>query len=328
MDRLLFTVPDEGNGMRLDLYVSSLFTEQTRSRIQKRIEKGEIRVNGQTVKTGYRLRPGDRIEADAEEISEPADAEPEAMELTVVYEDEDLAVIDKPQGLVVHPSAGHGNGTLVNGLLWHFQGNLSGINGVLRPGIVHRLDKDTSGLLVICKSDRAHQGLSRLLETHDITRKYHAIVHGNLSQDTGTVNAPIGRSPRDRKKMAVVADGRRAVTHYRVLERFGAFTYMELELETGRTHQIRVHMKSIQHPVLGDPVYGPQRIAGAEKRLLAGADPELLTQGQFLHAKVLGFVHPVTGRYMEWDSPLPARFASVLACLRRAGGGQQAENNS
>lgn len=316
MERFFFVIEDGQDGERLDQYLCKEMDDVTRSRIQKWNADGCILVNGKSVKTGYKLRVGDHIEVQAQEPEELTDAIPEEMPLNILYEDEDLAIVNKPQGMVVHPAAGHATGTLVNGLMHHFQGKLSGINGVLRPGIVHRIDKDTSGLLVICKSDRAHQKLGAMLAEHDITRRYHAIVLGNLTQDEGTVNAPIGRSDRDRKMMAISPKGRRAVTHYRVLERFGAFTYVELTLETGRTHQIRVHMKSLQHPVLADPLYGVGTVAGEARRLLAGVDPEALSNGQLLHAKVLGFVHPVTGEYMEWESELPERFAHVLEKLR------------
>lgn len=317
MDDRRFFISEEQAGERLDQYLCHELPDCTRSRIQKQIAGGQIRMNQRVVKAGYKLRCGDCVEVEMVEPETLMTAEPEPMELDIVYEDEDLAIVNKPQGLVVHPAAGHASGTLVNGLMYHFQGRLSGINGVLRPGIVHRIDKDTSGLLVICKSDRAHQRLSEMLAVHAITRRYHAIVYGNLTKDQGTIDAPIGRSDRDRKMMAITDTGRRAVTHYRVLERFGAFTYVELTLETGRTHQIRVHMKSIQHPVLGDPLYGPKSLAGEQRRCLAGVDPQALTGGQLLHAKVLGFSHPVTGEYMEWESELPEHFAQVLTVLRK-----------
>ena len=236
------------------------------------------------------------------------------MDLEILYEDDDLAIVNKPRGLVVHPAAGHESGTLVNGLLHHFQGKLSGINGVMRPGIVHRIDKDTSGLLVICKSDRAHQGLSDLLKDHDIERVYHAVVHGSFSKTEGTVDAPIGRMDSDRKKMCVRADGRRAVTHYRVLEQYDGFSYVELRLETGRTHQIRVHMRSIGHPLLGDEVYGAAKENTKLEKMLKGKD---FWPGQILHAKVLGFVHPVSGKYIEFNSELPAYFRTVLEYLQK-----------
>ena len=228
---------------------------------------------------------------------------PEEMPLEILYEDGDVILINKPKNMVVHPAAGHYSGTLVNGLLYHCQGSLSGINGVLRPGIVHRIDKDTTGVLIVCKNDRAHNCLAEQLREHSITRRYRAVVYGNLKEDEGTVNAPIGRHPTQRKRMAVVREGgKEAVTHYRVLERFGKFTYVECVLETGRTHQIRVHMASIGHPLLGDEVYGK------------GKSPFHL-EGQTLHAIVLGFRHPSTGEYMEFEAPLPAYFEHLLEAL-------------
>ena len=235
-------------GERLDVFVSRWLPDVTRSRVQNLLSEGMILVDGKTVKAGYKLKTGNLVQVVLPQLKELS-AEPEAMDLEILYEDDDLAIVNKPRGLVVHPAAGHESGTLVNGLLHHFQGKLSGINGVMRPGIVHRIDKDTSGLLVICKSDRAHQGLSDLLKDHDIERVYHAVVHGSFSKTEGTVDAPIGRMDSDRKKMCVRADGRRAVTHYRVLEQYDGFSYVELRLETGRTHQIRVHMRSIGHPL-------------------------------------------------------------------------------
>ena len=302
-------------GQRLDTYLQEQLEEVSRSRIRKWIDEGNVTVNGSVQKAGYKLRIHDQILIEEPEPEELMTAAPEPMDLDIVYEDPDLAIVNKPKGLVVHPSAGHPHGTLVNGLMDHFQGNLSGINGVLRPGIVHRIDKDTSGLLVICKSDRAHQKLGAMLAEHQITRKYHAIVLGNIKEDTGTVDLPIGRAAEDRKKMAIVSNGRRAVTHYRVLERFGALTYVELTLETGRTHQIRVHMRHLQHPVLADPLYGPSAMPSDAARMLSSVK-HLLGNGQFLHAKVLGFIHPITAQYMEWDSPLPDDFQQVLNSLR------------
>ena len=220
--------------------------------------------------------------------------------------DDDLLVVNKPKGMVVHPAAGHSSGTLVNAVLYHCRGNLSGINGVLRPGIVHRIDMDTTGALVICKSDFAHQSLAEQLSVHSITRKYRAIVHGNLKEDEGTVRGAIGRHPTDRKKMAInERNGKPAVTHYRVLERFGNYTYIECQLETGRTHQIRVHMASIGHPLLGDAVYGPKKC------------PVKNLQGQTLHAMVLGFIHPRTGAYMEFEAPIPEYFSNLLLQFRK-----------
>ena len=237
---------------------------------------------------------------------EELNVEPENIPLDILYEDDDLLVVNKPKGMVVHPAAGHSSGTLVNAVLYHCRGNLSGINGVLRPGIVHRIDMDTTGALVICKSDFAHQSLAEQLSVHSITRKYRAIVHGNLKEDEGTVRGAIGRHPTDRKKMAInERNGKPAVTHYRVLERFGNYTYIECQLETGRTHQIRVHMASIGHPLLGDAVYGQKKC------------PVKNLQGQTLHAMVLGFIHPRTGAYMEFEAPLPEYFSNLLLQFRK-----------
>ena len=237
---------------------------------------------------------------------EELNVEPENIPLDILYEDDDLLVVNKPKGMVVHPAAGHSSGTLVNAVLYHCRGNLSGINGVLRPGIVHRIDMDTTGALVICKSDFAHQSLAEQLSVHSITRKYRAIVHGNLKEDEGTVRGAIGRHPTDRKKMAInERNGKPAVTHYRALERFGNYTYIECQLETGRTHQIRVHMASIGHPLLGDAVYGPKKC------------PVKNLQGQTLHAMVLGFIHPRTGAYMEFEAPLPEYFSNLLLQFRK-----------
>lgn len=308
-------ITEEQSGLRLDVFLQEQLEDVTRSHIRKWIDDQDVLVNGKGQKAGYKLKKGDEILLEEPDPEPLMSADPEPMDLQIVYEDEDVAIVNKPQGMVVHPSAGHPNGTLVNGLMYHFQGRLSAINGVLRPGIVHRIDKDTSGLLVICKSDKAHQALSDRLKDHDITRRYQALVLGNLKEDEGTVDLPIGRASEDRKKMAIVRGGRRAVTHYRVLERFGALTFVELTLETGRTHQIRVHMKSLQHPVLGDPLYGPSQLPSDAARLLSSVKDQL-GNGQFLHAKVLGFVHPVTGEYMEWESPLPENFRTVLESLR------------
>lgn len=300
-------------GERLDVFVSRWLPDVTRSRVQNLLSEGMILVDGKTVKAGYKLKTGNLVQVVLPQLKELS-AEPEAMDLEILYEDDDLAIVNKPRGLVVHPAAGHESGTLVNGLLHHFQGKLSGINGVMRPGIVHRIDKDTSGLLVICKSDRAHQGLSDLLKDHDIERVYHAVVHGSFSKTEGTVDAPIGRMDSDRKKMCVRADGRRAITHYRVLEQYDGFSYVELRLETGRTHQIRVHMRSIGHPLLGDEVYGAAKENTKLEKMLKGKD---FWPGQILHAKVLGFVHPVSGEYIEFNSELPAYFQTVLEYLQK-----------
>ncbi len=307
-----FIVEDGSQGERLDVFLEAMDPDLTRSRIQNLIRDGLVTVNGSVKKTGYKVRTGDRILEEVPEVK-ALDAVPQEMQLDIVYEDDDLAVVNKPRGMVVHPAAGHEDGTLVNGLMFHFRDSLSGINGVLRPGIVHRIDKDTSGLLVICKSDAAHLGISRLLETHDIERVYHTVVHGRLPHPEGTIDAPIGRMKADRKKYTVTEDGRRAVTHFRVLEEFGSFSYLEIKLETGRTHQIRVHMASIGHPVLGDPLYGPSRETTSKAKLLEKMD---FWPGQILHAKVLGFVHPITGNTMLFDSDLPPYFQTVLHVLR------------
>ena len=245
--------------------------------------------------------------ADLPELKSP-DIEPENIPLDILYEDDSILMVNKPKGMVVHPSAGHYTGTLVNAVLWHCQGQLSGINGVSRPGIVHRIDKDTTGVLVVCKNDAAHNAVAAQLKEHSITRKYRAIVHGVIKEDEGTVDAPIGRHPTERKKMASgVKNGKRAVTHYRVLERFQGYTYVECQLETGRTHQIRVHMASIHHPLLGDTVYGPAK------------DSHHL-EGQTLHAMVLGLIHPVTGEYLEVEAPLPEYFENLLKKFRAMSG--------
>ena len=291
------------SGERIDRFLSGDLEGLSRSYIQKLLKEGGITVNGKTVKANYKLNAGDGILVQIPD-PEPMDILPEDIPLDILYEDEDILIVNKPKGMVVHPSPGHYSHTLVNAVLFHCGGRLSGINGVLRPGIVHRIDMDTTGSLLICKNDRAHQILADDLKEHNITRRYHAVVHGNLKEDTGTVNAPIGRHPVDRKKMSTKApNGRHAVTHYRVLERFGNYTYIECELETGRTHQIRVHMASIGHPILGDAVYGPVKCP-------------FKLEGQTLHAKILGIKHPSTGQYMEFDAPLPEYFETLLNRLR------------
>ena len=297
MEKLFFTI--EKGGERIDKYLSEQLEDMTRSHIQKLIKENMVRVNGMTVKSNFKLSASDQIEVEIPELKEP-DILPENIPLDILYEDQDILVVNKPSGMVVHPAPGHYTGTLVNAIMYHCKDNLSGINGVMRPGIVHRIDMDTTGSLLICKNDRAHQALAEQLKEHSITRKYHAIVHGRLKEDEGTIDKPIGRHPIDRKKMSVhCTNGREAVTHYRVLKRFQQFTYIECQLETGRTHQIRVHMSSIGHPILGDQVYGPAKC------------PYKL-QGQTLHAKVLGITHPTTGEYMEFDAPLPDYFQGLL----------------
>ncbi len=302
----------EQNSGRLDVFVCAKLPQLTRSRVQKLVTEGHLTVNGAGCKAGYQLRPGDAVRLEVPDAVKP-EAVSREMDIRVIWEDDDLAIVSKPRGLVVHPAAGHEDDTLVNGLLYRFEGKLSGINGVMRPGIVHRIDKDTSGLLVICKSDAAHLGMSELLKTHDITREYRAVVYGNVRDDRGTVNLPIGRMDKDRKKMCVRWDGRDAVTHYEVLERFGDFTYLACRLETGRTHQIRVHMKQLGHPLLGDPLYGPENPKSPTVKRLKALG---VADGQILHAGLLGFVHPLTGEYLEFREELPDYFETVLAVLR------------
>lgn len=309
-----FVVEAEAKGERLDAFCVSHMEDVSRSHVQKLLEEGHLTVNGGSGKSGYKLKVGDRIHID-EPDPKVLSARPEKMDnIEIIYEDEDIAIVNKPRGMVVHPAAGHEDGTMVNGLMYAFEGRLSGINGVLRPGIVHRIDKDTSGLLAVCKSDRAHNVMSEKMKEHDIERVYHTVVRGILKEDEGTIDAPIGRQNQDRKKMCIRPDGRRAVTHYKVLQRFKNFTYVEVTLETGRTHQIRVHMQSIQHPVLGDPVYGPSKEVTPEGKRLSGMD---FWPGQILHAKVLGFDHPVTGKHVRFESELPEYFRKVLEVLEK-----------
>lgn len=303
MENYLFEI-QENQQMRLDKYLTEQFPEQTRSYLQKLIKDGEVLVNGKTVKAGYQLTKGDEVSVNIPEPKE-LDVEPQKMDLDIVYEDDDVILINKPKGMVVHPAPGHTTDTLVNGLLYHCKDNLSGINGVARPGIVHRIDRDTTGILIVCKNDMSHNSIAAQLKEHSITRRYRALVHGNVKNDTGTVEGPIGRHPVDRKKMSInERNGKPAVTHYTVLERFGNYTLIECVLETGRTHQIRVHMTSIGHPLVGDEVYGPAKC------------PFKGLQGQCLHAMVLGFVHPRTGEYMEFSAELPEYFEDLLKKLR------------
>lgn len=292
---------EENAGERIDAFLASKLHDVTRSWLQKLIEAGNVSVEGrEKLAKNYKLRAGDRLTVELPE-PETLDVLPENIPLDIVYEDEYLLVVNKPSGMVVHPAVGNHTGTLVNAVMFHCGDQLSSINGVVRPGIVHRIDKDTSGLLVIAKTDAAHRGLAEQFAVHSIKRAYRAVVYNNIKEDDGRVDAPIGRNPKDRLKMAVVSadKGRRAVTNYHVIERSGKFTYVECRLETGRTHQIRVHMAYIGHPLLGDPLYGP-------RKGMSG-----LT-GQVLHAKELGFVHPITGEYMEFDSELPTEFVKTL----------------
>lgn len=287
---------------RLDKFLSAVLPDQSRSYLQKIIKDGSVLVNGKAQKASYRMEDQDEVLVDLPELKEP-EIEAENIPLDILYEDDDLLMVNKPKGMVVHPSAGHLTGTLVNAVMYHCKDCLSGIDGVMRPGIVHRIDMDTTGVLVICKNDKAHNHVAAQLKEHSITRKYRAIVHGVIKEEEGTVDASIGRHPVERKKMAAgVKNGKRAVTHYRVLQRFRNHTYIECQLETGRTHQIRVHMASIGHPLLGDTVYGP-------------AKNPLHLQGQTLHAQVLGLIHPSTGEYLEVEAPLPEYFEKLLKSL-------------
>ena len=299
-DRIL--VSEEEEGMRLDVFLTSLYPEKSRSQFRSLILSGEATVNGHTVKAGYPLSKEDEIEVRFPDLK-PLSVEPEDIPLSIVYEDGDVILVDKPKGMVVHPAAGHFTGTLVNALLYHCH-DLSGINGVLRPGIVHRIDKDTTGIVIACKNDASHQCIAAQLKAHSIVRRYEAVVIGNLKEDEGTVRTFYGRDPKDRKKMAVLDHGKEAVTHFQVLERFGDYTRVSFRLETGRTHQIRVHMAYLKHPLLGDAVYG------------AAKNPFGI-EGQVLHAGVLGFCHPKTGEYMEFSAPLPAYFQEILQKLRK-----------
>lgn len=298
-----FVVAPEDAGVRIDRYLSDQCQDISRSYLQKLLKEESVLVEEKPVKSNYKVNTGERISLTLPEIREP-EIVPEDIPLDIIYEDKDIILINKPKGMVVHPAAGHYSGTLVNGLMSHCRSELSGINGVMRPGIVHRIDMDTTGVLIVCKNDIAHNSISQQLKEHSITRRYAAIVHGVLKDDEGTINAPIGRHPIDRKKMSInEKNGRDAITHYRVLERFRQYTYIECQLETGRTHQIRVHMASTGHPLLGDSVYGP---AKCPFRL----------NGQTLHAGVLGIIHPRTGEYMEFSAPLPDYFEELLRKLR------------
>lgn len=301
-EREEWQITPEAAGERIDKHlVDALEADVSRSQVQQWIKDGHVQVNGTTCKGSYKLVEGDRIEVTIPE-PEVLDARPEDISLSVVYEDSDVIVINKPRGMVVHPAPGHASGTVVNALLHHCK-DLSGINGVLRPGIVHRIDKDTSGLLMAAKNDLAHGSLAAQLKDHSVTRRYLAVVHGNIPHDQGTVDAPIGRDAGDRKLFTVTHKGsKHAVTHFAVLERFGDFSMLELKLETGRTHQIRVHMKYIGHPLVGDPAYGRPK------------DHEM--RGQALHAAVLGFVHPRTGEYLEFQAPMPEDMEQLLKRLR------------
>jgi len=296
-------IEEEMNGSRIDMVLSFALPKTSRNFIQKRIDAGDVIVDGNCCNSKkYKVKTGEMVKII---IPEPIalDIKAEDIPLTIVYEDDDLLVVDKPSGMVVHPAAGNYEGTLVNAIMHHCGSSLSSINGVIRPGIVHRIDKDTSGLLMIAKNDATHNGLSEQLAEHSITRLYDAIVYNNFTQDEGTIKASLGRDPKNRLKRAVVKQGgKEAITHYKVLERFGKFTHIQAQLETGRTHQIRAHMAYIKHPLLGDTLYGPQK-------------QPFKVEGQLLHASVLGFTHPRTKEYIEFKSPLPDEFQAILDCL-------------
>ena len=300
-ERVTLSVASEGSGSRIDKYISDNIA-LTRSAVQGLLSEGGVLVNGKAVSKNYKLREGDSIDVEIPD-PEPMDAAPEDIPLDIVYEDSDLLVVNKPKGMVVHPAHGNYTGTLVNALLHHCGDSLSGINGVIRPGIVHRIDKNTSGLLIVAKNDASHLKLAEQIKVHSFTREYEAVVTGSFKETEGTVDAPIGRHKTDRKKMCVTPENsRNAVTHYNVLRQYGGYAHLRLKLETGRTHQIRVHMAYIGHPVLGDDVYGK---------------PYKGLEGQCLHARKIGFIHPSTGEYMEFESGLPVYFRAVLRKLEK-----------
>lgn len=300
-----YTVEEKLSGMRLDKFLTEIYPEQTRSFLQKLVKSGEIKVNGKSVtKAGFVVERGDQVYASIP-APQAVEIEAENIPLDILYEDADVLIVNKPKGMVVHPSAGHYSGTLVNAIMYHCADSLSGINGEIRPGIVHRIDMDTTGALIICKNDAAHVDIAEQIKEHTVTRRYRGIVCGIVKEDEGTIEGAIGRHPTQRKKMAInEKNGKPAITHYKVLQRFAKYTYMEFCLETGRTHQIRVHMASIGHPLLGDELYGnPKNLA------MKGL------QGQTLHAMVIGFVHPSTHEYMEFEAPLPEYFQKLLQKL-------------
>ncbi len=302
MENFRFQITEDMEDERIDKCVSMLIDSLSRSFIQKMIKDENVLVNGKAVKGSYKVKTDDDVSFTLPESVEP-DIEPENIPLDILYEDKDVIVVNKPKGMVVHPAAGHYSGTLVNALMYHCGSELSGINGVMRPGIVHRIDMDTTGSIIVCKNDKAHNCIAEQLKEHSINRRYHAICYGELKDEEGIIDKPIGRHPQERKKMAInEKNGKNAVTHYRVLKRFKGYTYIECVLETGRTHQIRVHMASIGHPLLGDEVYSNRK------------SPFKL-QGQTLHAKTLGFIHPSTKEYLEIDAPLPEYFQHLLEVL-------------
>lgn len=301
MEKTLLIVDEKNEGLRIDKYLAQIFEDKSRSFIQGLIEKENVKVNNKIPKSNYKLKKSDEIEIIIPE-PEILSVEPEDIPIDIIYEDEDVIVVNKSQGMVVHPAPGNYNGTLVNALLYHCK-DLSSINGVVRPGIVHRIDKDTSGVLVIAKNDEAHKKLSEQLKDHSMKREYFALIEGRLKNDSGTIDKPLGRCKKDRLKIGIVEDGKRAVTHYEVLERYNGYTLIKCVLETGRTHQIRVHMASIGFPLVGDPLYGFKR-------------QKFKLEGQVLHAKTLGFIHPRSGEYMEFTSELPQYFSQLINKLR------------
>ena len=302
MEKHCFTADIEHEDQRIDRYLTEMLPEQSRSFFQKLIRDGFVMVNHIIVKVNYRLKTGDIIEIDIPDAV-PTEIVPENIPLDILYEDDDLLIVNKPKGMVVHPAVGHSTGTLVNAIMYHCQGNLSGINGEIRPGIVHRIDKDTTGSLIICKNDEAHRNIAEQIKEHSGTRRYVGVVAGTFSEESGTVEGAIGRHPNDRKRMTInEKNGKPAVTHYRVLQTLKGASFMEFELETGRTHQIRVHMASISHPLLGDTVYGNSK------------NPYKL-QGQALHARTIGFIHPTTGEYIEVSAPIPEYMTELVRKL-------------
>ena len=303
MNEILIEVPENFEGERIDKFLSVLLEDSSRNAIQKLIENGKVLVNGAVVNKKYKVSTDDEIKMLPSELK-PLDAEPENIPLQIVYEDEHLLVVNKPRGMVVHPAPGNYSGTLVNALLYHCKDSLSGINGILRPGIVHRIDKDTSGLLIVAKTDKAHIGLAEQIKEHSFTREYNAVIVGHLKEQQGTVNAPIGRNPKDRKKMCItMTNSKNAVTHYNVIEDYEGYSHISLKLETGRTHQIRVHMAHLGHAVAGDYVYGNDKKSA-------------YLNGQCLHAIKIGFVHPITNEYLEFTSELPDYFTEFLNKLK------------
>ena len=302
MDEFSLSIEDSSDeGIRIDKFLAMSLPDKSRSYYQKAIDNGFVLVNGLTVKSKYQTKLGDEITISIEPVKE-IDIVPEDIPIEILYEDEDVIVVNKPKGMVVHPAPGHYSGTLVNALMFHCKDSLSGINGEIRPGIVHRIDMNTTGSLLVCKNDKAHNDIAAQIKVHSVNRIYKGIVAGNFKEESGTINAPIGRNPKDRKKMAVVPDGREAITHFTVLEQFKGYSFVQFKLETGRTHQIRVHMAHIGHPLLGDDVYGK-----AVKNL----------EGQTLHAQTLGFIQPTTKQYVEVNAPLPDYFEKLLAKYRK-----------